>query len=709
MDTLGERSLKLPKTLKIEVQGLIYETPVVPPIKEIRGSHLPKKDQVWYRDTTYEKWSWNTDPSKGALWNVNASVEQREWYEGAIRKLHYGDWIMINGTPTYFNKYCYFFHTWFTLLIEQAYPSYKDTSLEYFYFYQLCEDDQLTLGDCGIKGRRVGLSSMSASIKLLISLIEDNTLQGIVSKTGDDAQEMFFMVKNGLECLPEFLMPDLNKVTESEIHIAKPAKRITSKNTKASGEKGKNNRINWLDTAENAYDGRRARHITLDESAKWKKVNVQITLSKISDTLVVGASVGGHVSVFSTVNKGDAGGDNFREIWDGSNHIDGKKDMFGRTRTKLKRFFIPGYKGLLGYIDKFGNSVIDTPTPEQTAYLKDYIDPSTGKKGCPNPYIGAKEYLMETRKMNAHDPELLAEEVRKYPFEWKEVFKGANNQCHFNLDDLNNQIERIEDEIRSLGRNPDKSENGRQGLFKKADNGRQRFVDTNEGMWYILEFLDEGEDNKHILKGSIKCPDNTIYGVAGLDTFSNARTTVDKGSDACCVIFKRYNPLNPENSGMPVAIFIGRPKTKIEFHTQIYGALEYYGIRMLAERAPTDWEDYAIEKLLATPLDQKKKFGYLVTTKRADDSEIYGIAPQDTQARETHLTEMIEYALNNMHKIKFIRILKDMLKFNIKERTDYDAAMAFGYSLMALKEKVKPISAKKDFVQYLRTYRLKAS
>jgi len=46
---------------------------------------------------------------------------------------------------------------------------------------------------------------------------------------------------------------------------------------------------------------------------------------------------------------------------------------------------------------------------------------------------------------------------------------------------------------------------------------------------------------------------------------------------------------------------------------------------------------------------------------------------------------MVEYALNNMHKIKFLRLLKDMLGFNINDRNDYDAAMGFGYALMGLK------------------------
>lgn len=696
---------------EIDVQGLTYVTPPVPLKSEIRNSHKKKADQVWERNLEYEQWDWNMSPedengNPQKLWYEVASPEQLKWYEEEIRRINFGEWIMINGVATFFNKYCYFFHQWFLLLTEQKYPSYKETSLEYFRFYQLCEDDTLTLGDCGIKGRRVGLSSMSSSIKLQIGIIESNNLQGIVSKTGTDAQEMYFMVKNGLENLPEFLMPDLNKVTDSEIHIAKPTRKISRLNTRASGDKGLNNRINWLDTAENAYDGRNIRHVTIDEAGKWAKVNVQVTLSKISETLVVGASVSGHVSLFSTVNKGDKGGDNFRQIWDGSDHLEGKKDMFGRTQTKMKRFFIAGYKGLLGYVGKYGESIIDTPTHEQTEFLKTYINPANGKIACPNPYIGAREFLEESRKMNAHDPELYAEVVRMYPFTWQEVFKGANNMCHFNLEELNNQIERVETKLAEIGQ----KENGRRGKFKEDPLGNAYWVDDPKGMWYILKFLEKDEANKTILKGSVSCPDNTSWGAGGLDTYMNARQTVDKGSDACLIIMQRYNPQDPDNSGMPIAMFLGRPSTKGEFHKQVSLGLRYYGIKMLAERAPTDWEDYFIEKRLANKTEYAgKKEGYLLTTKRANGSEIYGIAAQDTLAREIHLTEMIEYALNNMHKIWFLRILKDMVDFNIKDRTDYDACMAFGYALMGIRNAVTSVIPKSQQAEMIRTFKLKTA
>lgn len=696
--------------LTSEVQGLEYICPPIPKLSTIWGIEKPIEDQVWTRGTGHEQWdNWNTDPNKGQIWYDIATPEQQQWFDEEIERLMYGVWVMIHGVPTYFNKYCYFFHQWHKLL-NQKHPTYKDTSLEYFIFFMLCENDDLCLGDIGIKGRRVGLSSMSASIKVLIGMFEENTISGIISKTGTDAQEMYFMVKNSIEGLPEFLVPDLKKVTDSEIHIAKTARKVSANNTRLDGDKGKNNRINHRDTAETAYDGGGLRHMTIDEAAKWLKVNIKTFFSKVSDTLVQGAMIIGKLSLFSTVDRGDKGGDNFRELWDGSDHINGKKDVYGRTKTKLKRFFLPAYRGYMGYVGKYGESIIENPTPMQIVWLKEhtFINPINGKLSkCPDPYVGAKQYLQIGRDMLADDPEALAEEKRKNPFHWKEVFQGANNRCNFNLDEIKLQIERVETRLEELGRSVTTGENGRQGYWKKSDNGEIVFVDSKQGMWYILEFIPQ-HANKSVYNQSIKCPDNCAYGAAGLDTFANAKATVDKGSDACLIVHKRYNALDPDNSNMPVAMFIGRPKTKQEFHDQIYWGLEYYGVKMLAERSPTDWEDYAVDKTrrLASPLDVKKKYGYLVSTKRSNSTEVYGVAPQDKEAREQHLTEMIEYALNNMHKIWFMRILKDMIDFDINERTDYDACMAWGYALMALKEHVQTAPSVVREEAIMKTYNL---
>ena len=487
----------------LKIQGLDYQEPALPPKKNIRFSDLPKSKQMWSRHEEYLQWSWNTDPKEGDVWFKNPEEGQLEWYEQELERINFGEWVMINGEPTYFNKYCYFFHQWHTLQ-EGIYPSYRDTSLEFFRFFEAVDEDPFTLGICGIKGRRLGMSSMGASIQLLICLLEENNLHGIVSKTGVDAKELYYMIKFSLENLPPFLMPDMRNIGEKELFFNTPAQRVSknNKSTTLQKAKGLNNRAGWLPTAENSYDGRRLRTVILDEAAKVEEADISILFSKISETLITGASVVGKVLMFSTVNAMDKGGANFKSIWDDSDHTD-EKYTDGQTASRLKRFFIAGYRGVMGCVDQYGNSVVDTPTKEQTEFLKVVKDPTTGKPACPNSYIGAKEYRESRRKAFSKDPEKLAEEIRKFPFEWKEVFKSASNQCYFNVERIQNQLERVKEELLLQGKNPEKDELGRRGKFIKSPNGRVQFVDDNLGMWYIRELLNESESNKFEILGGI--------------------------------------------------------------------------------------------------------------------------------------------------------------------------------------------------------------
>ena len=160
------------------------------------------------------------------------------------------------------------------------------------------------------------MSSMASSIQLLICLLEENNLHGIVSKTGVDAKELYYMIKFSLENLPPFLMPDMRNIGEKELFFNTPAQRV-SKNNKATTmqkAKGLNNRAGWLPTAENSYDGRRLRTLILDEAAKAEEADITKLFSKISETLITGASVVGKVLMFSTVNEMTKGGANFKSL-----------------------------------------------------------------------------------------------------------------------------------------------------------------------------------------------------------------------------------------------------------------------------------------------------------------------------------------------------------------------------------------------------------
>lgn len=666
---------------KIVIQGLEYILPKPPPQRTMRNYGLPRVRQVWSRRTEYEQWDWDASTEE---W----TTEQIEWYFEEISRIYDGEWIFIGGEPTYINGMFYFFLQW-NLLENEYYPEYRDTSLEYFRFCEIAEADPLCLGTILIKGRRLGASSMEASIMVRNLLIERNKRNGIISKTGDDAKDIFGFAVSAFQSLPVFLKPSIegNDAPKKILSVKKQANRVT-KGSKTSGEReGLNNELSWKSTAMNSYDSGRLLRILVDESSKWLEVNIGEYWKIVQKCLTKGAMVVGKASFVSTVNRGDKGGDNFKSLWYDSDPD--KRNSLNQTSSRLIRIFIPATRGYEGYIDRYGNSVVDTPTPEQTEYLKE--------AGCPNPYIGSKEFLEMQRDLVKHDPDLLAEEIRTAPFTWEEVFSTTSTVSHFhNIEEHKEREAELMEKLSELGRDVRKGELGRRGWFKKTPNGLVKFVDDPVGLWYIDRLLPEEESNKFEYKMKVnskgestlsRVPTNCEFGGAGWDTFSHGGSTAEKGSDACCIIRSRYSSIDPDNTGYPVAMFLGRMTRKGDVHEQLFNGLQYYGVKMLGELAPSDWRDYAEDN------------GYeeycIVTQRKSDGKVVRGINAQDKEAREQHLTLQVESALSDVNKIPFIRLIRDRIAFDINNRGDYDSAMADGYSLMALKEVIKKKKVKR--------------
>lgn len=663
------------------LDGIKYVEPKTPKSSDIRGFGKPKRYQIWERHTEYEQWDWNTDPEEGVVWFEDPEEGQLEWYQQEIERINHGEWIFIQGKPVYINKFCYMYHQWY---IHQGgyYSQFRDTSLDFFRIWESIDNDPSCLGLVGVKGRRLGMSSMAANIHLVYALTEKNNLQGIVSKQAVDAKEMYLMFKNALENLPEFLMPSIRNIGEKETHLATPRERASKNNQKVSKDRGLNNRVNWLAPSENAYDGRELRFLVLDEAGKYEECSIQKLFSKVQETLATGATVVGKVLMFSTVNEPSKGGEEFEKIWIDSDHQDTKRFTDGKTASKMKRYFVPSYVGVQGYIGVAGESIVDTPTPEQTEYLKNAKHPKTGRPLCDNPYIGSKEFRENEIKLKGTTPELLAEEKRKFPFTWQEAFQSAKKIIYFNRDSHEAQLSIIEEKLRDLGRDAKKGELGRRGWFRENIDGTVRFEDDEAGLWYIHEFPETPNlfEKSTIAGKDVYKPRNTSYGGAGLDPIAHSDLAVDgSGSDAAVVIRKRVDVLDPDNSGKPVALFIGRMDRKADFHKQVYYGIKYYGVMMLGERAPSDFIDFAKENGYTD---------YLVGVKRSDGSFVYGVPPQNKETIEQHLSAMVESSYNDVEKIWYRRLIQDRLNFDVQNRGAYDGALADGYALLAIPKTV---------------------
>lgn len=676
---------------KLFIEGLEYEFPKKPKRVDIRNHDLPKSKQKWQRRTDEENYDW----SEGWEEHLSENPEQIEFIFEEVGRITNGEWIYINGEPTYLNNYTYFFLQHFVLEDTGEYPDYRDTALLYYRFTEICDKKRLCTGHTLLKGRRLGATSMVMARMLLKSLLSRNKSFGITSKTGADAEGAFGFLVNAFQNLPVYLKPQIegNDAPKKVLSMKKQSQRVKKGQKVTGGREGLNNRVLWRSTALNTFDSGAYEDILVDESGKYPKdVPIDKYLPIVTKCVKKGARITGKLCLPTTVNNPDNGGREYRSVWDKSDQRDA--DYLGQTKTGLYRVMIPAYYGFSGYMDEYGQSVVENPTPEQTKYLE-----STGE--CPDPTIGAKQYLELVRKNLENDPEALQEEIRMNPFNALEVFETSNDRCLFDIKELTEREKELEEALLSKGLNPNKDELGRRGWFHKLPNGRVRFVDDPLGLWYVDLLLDDSESNKfHINKKGKQVPDNEQFGAGGGDPIASGEATVDKGSDACLIIRSRYSSLDPDNTGRPVAMFLGRMRNATKLHEQWFNGLIYYGVRMLAERAPITWLNYAEDN----NLDE-----YVYGTKLSDGSEKKGIVAQQSKAvKDEHAEVQVLSSLHDNSKIPFIRVIRDRKSFNVNNRTDFDAGMADGYACMALRIPLKSVKKRPNGIKYLRRGRVLA-
>lgn len=671
------------------IEGLKYEFPKRPPLKEIRNYGLPKTKQIWSRITDYEQFDWDDDwEARMRDPKTDEDYKQLDYFIEEVNRLHDGMWIFIGGEPTYINKYMYFFCQWF-VLESGEYPEYRDSSLYYYRFLEICDKHPRCMGHTLLKNRRLGATSMIMSALLLLMITTQNKNYGMISKKGTDAAKAFQFAIKANGNLPKFLLQtqEGNKNPKKVLSFKEQSKRITKDQKTASKAGGLNNELSWESTEMNAYDGYALAGLFADETGKFpKEVPITKYLSIAGKCVKKGAKITGKIYMPTTVNAPQAGGLEYRAVWESSDQ--NKANYLGETESGIYRIMIPAYYGYSPWIGRYGESIWDTPTPEQVEWLKE--------QECPDPTIGAKDYLLNVRKQLENNQEALQEEIRQNPFNADEAFDSANDRCIFpNIAELNQREHELIDKLVEQGRDPKKDELGRRGWFYKLMDGKVKFVDDSKGIWYVHKLLPEDQANRfHIRPDGKQVPDNEEFGAGGLDPINSGDATVDAGSDACCIIRSRYSSQDPDNTGIPVAMLLGRMEDITKLNEQVYNGLIYYGVKMLAERSQLNWHEYGYNNNLLE---------YVYGTKRSDGSEVKGaVNQQNSAAKGEHAEVQVLSALHDTLKIPFIRLIRDRKNFNVKNRGAYDSCMADGFCLMAMKNPFeKPKQTKINFSSWL--------
>lgn len=675
--------------LCVDVYGTLKYIPDGPPDTLIEGWDKPHNEQVWTRKALPDLFN-TIDYDKDG--NAILSPAQRRYAKQEVDRCKNGYFFFNNGQVTYITGKHYFYLQWW-LLEDSIYPEYRDTDRRYFLFLDFWEHVEWCLGILRGKKRREGASSQATSNLVYECIFYTNSNCGLVSKTNIDSRDTFTdMVRHGYNNLPPFLKPRQLNRADSVTELVFDA-RAEKGNGSDGGMKSK---INYRAPVLNAYDRGRMSRILADEGGKWPvDVDFAKFLSIVAKTMVKGAKRVGFCEAPSTVNElTKGGGMAFKKAWDAANQF---KYPNRPTPNRFVTYFSPAYDGYEGFIDKHGISVIGEPTHEQYQYLVEKWvkkDPITGivvsELTEDDIRLGAKQYVMVKRREGLTG-DLLEEEIRMNPCSVDEMFEAALTSCAFNSANISQRLKKLEESPVFK----------RKVLFyREEETQKVRWRDTQKNEenfhWRITQFPPPGEENKYHYDGKLRKPARVVDGAITVDSYSNSQGGRRYGSKASAWIGRKYDILDPANTGKPIGHLYGRPSVKEILHEQVLLAAEYFGYQVWYEHTADDYLSYFRER---------GKTGYLGTyplstippEKRANAERFKGV-PTTPFSLTKQLDSGISYFENHCELIDFEELLENAKIFDPYDRTAYDCVVAFLMLLVVLTETVNKPNSKRPLV-----------
>ena len=606
----------------------------------------------WYADTMKEWDEYDKKKKDEAPEFYNEKLEEfkkQEW----DRRLN-GFWYMNNGKATYLTGMHYLYLQWWS--IDIGYPKFRIPDLEKFYFMEYCIQDPLCMGMLEVTKRRFGKSFVAGLFVTEYTTRTKMTNGGIQSKTGSDAKKFFAKtVVNPFRRLPKFFRPEydmsLGVNPKSEMRFQKT--NVRGKKAEENVDKDELGSVIDHQSADTvAYDGQKLHRYVADECGKTTEVNVYDRHEVVRYCLLDDeGKIIGKALYTTTVEKltseKDGVQDAFKLLWEESNQE--KRQDNGTTSSGLYRFFM---------------------SAKRTRNFDDFGFPDEDK---------TLEQILADRETVKNNPRALSARIRKEPLTIDEAFSTDADGCIFNVMNIGAREAYLKE-------NPVLK---RHVVFYRDIDQTVRWRNINEKEedfhWVITQFPPVGKENSHVFDVRTKKPGRTDDGAIAIDGYSNSQGG-KYGSKASAWIGRRYNLLDPANTGKAIGHLYGRPNIKETLHEQVLLAAEYYGYQAWYEHNSDDYLSYFRER---------GRVGYL------GSYPISTIDPAKRETAERHkgfpttpfsLTKQtdvgIMYFESHIDSIDFENLLEDAKKFDPNNRTDYDITVSFLMLIVCLMEPV---------------------
>jgi len=598
-----------------------------------------------------------------------------DYIENEFQKREDGFWFYNKGIPTYITGTHYMYLQWSKIDVGQ--PDFREANRLFYIFWEACKADTRCYGMCYLKNRRSGFSFMASGETVNTATLASDARFGILSKTGPDAKKMFTdkVVPISVN-YPFFFKPiqDGMDRPKTELAYRVPASKLTRRSIQSTDKpeelEGLDTTIDWKNTGDNSYDGEKLKLLVHDESGKWERPNNILNNWRVTKTtLRLGSRIIGKCMMGSTSNALDKGGDNFKKLYNASDVT--QRNRNGQTSSGLYSLFIPMEWNYEGYIDSHGMPVFDTPETEVKGPYGDFID------------TGIIEYWENEVEGLKNDQDSLNEFYRQFPRTEDHAFRDETKGSLFNLVKIYEQID--------FNSGINMSSLVSTGNFQ-WENGikdtKVLFYPDVNGRFNVSWVPSVIQQNRVIKKNNMKYPGNEHLGAFGCDSYDISGTVDGRGSKGALHGLTKFSMEDcPPNHFF--LEYVARPKTTEVFFEDVLMALVFYGMPILCENN---------KPRLLYYLKRRGYRGYSMNRPdrtwnklSAAEKEIGGIPNSSEDIKQAHAAAIETYINNHVGlkisgdygNIYFNQTLNDWSKFDINNRTKFDATISSGLAIMA--------------------------
>ena len=629
---------------------------------------------------------WTPEEYPKQLKGIKSIFDWRDYPEGFkntwgtyidenFNKRENGHWFNNKGVDTYITGTHFMYLQWSKIDVGQ--PDFRESNRLFYIFWEACKADKRCYGMCYLKNRRSGFSFMASGETVNMATISSDSRFGILSKSGSDAKKMFTdkVVPISVN-FPFFFKPiqDGMDRPKTELAYRVPASKFTRRrldsNKATETLTGLDTTIDWKNTGDNAYDGEKLKLLVHDESGKWERPNNILNNWRVTKTtLRLGSRIIGKCMMGSTSNALDKGGDNFKKLYNSSDVT--KRNANGQTRSGLYSLFIPMEWNYEGFIDSYGLPVFNQPAEGTVGPHGEEID------------VGVIEHWANEVDGLKGDQDALNEFYRQFPRTEEHAFRDETKNSIFNLAKIYEQIDYNEDLGNSnvLTKGSFQWENGVKDskvIFSPNPNGR-----------FLISWTPTYDiQNRQLLKNGVRWPGNEHIGAFGCDSYDISGTTDGRGSKGALHGLTKFSMEDAPPSTFFLE-YVARPQTAEIFFEDVLMACVFYGMPILCENNKPrllyyfkrrGYRGYSMNR-------PDKLWNKLSVTEK----EIGGIPNSSEDIKQAHAAAIEMYidrhvGLNSHGEygtMYFNETLGDWAKFDINNRTKFDAAISSGLAIMA--------------------------